>query len=64
MVVMNVISQPTSVVVELNAIINICMYKRLPEGHHFTPLAMEVHGALGCDMDHFIKECVCLFHDR
>jgi hypothetical protein len=27
-------------------------------------MAMEVHGASGCDMDHFIKECVRLFHDR
>ncbi len=27
-------------------------------------MAMEVHGALECDMDCFIKECACLFHDR
>jgi hypothetical protein len=27
-------------------------------------MAMKVHGALGHDMDHFIKECVHLFHDR
>jgi len=27
-------------------------------------MAMEVHNALGCDMDHFIRECACLFHDR
>jgi len=27
-------------------------------------MAMEVHNALGRDMDHFIKECACLFHDR
>jgi hypothetical protein len=27
-------------------------------------MAMEVHGALGDDMDRFIKECVHLFHDR
>ncbi len=25
---------------------------------------MEVHNALGRDMDHFIRECACLFHDR
>ncbi len=25
---------------------------------------MEVHGALGHDMDHFIRECARLFHDR
>jgi hypothetical protein len=27
-------------------------------------MAMEVHGALGHDMDHFIKECARLFHDK
>jgi hypothetical protein len=27
-------------------------------------MVMEVHCALKCDMDHFIKECVRLFHDR
>jgi hypothetical protein len=27
-------------------------------------MAMEVHATLGCDMDHFIRECVRLFHDR
>jgi hypothetical protein len=27
-------------------------------------MAMEVHNAPGCDMDCFIRECVCLFHDR
>jgi hypothetical protein len=25
---------------------------------------MEVHGVPGRDMDHFIKECACFFHDR
>jgi hypothetical protein len=34
------------------------------EGHHFIPMAMEVHGAPRCDMDRFIKECVHLFHNR
>jgi hypothetical protein len=27
-------------------------------------MATEVHGALGHDMDHFIKECARLFHDK
>jgi hypothetical protein len=27
-------------------------------------MAMEVHGTLERDMDHFIKKYVCLFHDR
>ncbi len=64
MVVTNVISQPTDVVVELNTIVKIRKYKRFHEGHHFIPMAMEVHGTFRHDMDHFIKECACLFHDR
>jgi hypothetical protein len=27
-------------------------------------MAMEVHNAPGHDMDHFIRECACLFHER
>jgi hypothetical protein len=27
-------------------------------------MAMEVHGAYRHDMNRFIKECVCLFHDK
>jgi hypothetical protein len=27
-------------------------------------MAMEVHSTLGHDMDRFIKECACIFHDR
>jgi hypothetical protein len=27
-------------------------------------MAMEVHGALEHDMDHFINECAHFFHDR
>ncbi len=49
---------------ELNAIATIYKYKGLHEGHHFIPMAMEVHGALGHDMDRFIKECAHIFHDR
>jgi hypothetical protein len=64
MVAMSVISQPTSAIVEFNAIVKIHKYKRLHEGHHFILMAMEVHGTPECDMDSFIKECVCLFHNR
>jgi hypothetical protein len=60
----NVIIQPTSVVAKLNAISKIHKYKKFHEGHHFIPMAMEVHSAPGHDMDHFIKECAHLFHDR
>jgi hypothetical protein len=38
--------------------------KRFHDGHHFILMAMEVHRALGHDMDHFIKECAHFFHDR
>jgi hypothetical protein len=27
-------------------------------------MAMEVHGTPGRDMDNFIRECACLFHDK
>ncbi len=54
----NVISQLTSVVVELNTIAKIRKYKRFHEGHHFIPMAMDVHDAPKHDMDRFIKECV------
>jgi hypothetical protein len=62
--VLNIITRLVGVVAELNAIAKIRKYKGLQEGHHFIPMAMEVHGAPKCDMDCFIRECVCLFHDR
>ncbi len=49
---------------ELRAIIKIRKYKGLHEGYHFIPMAMEVNGALGHDMDYFIMECVRFFHNR
>jgi hypothetical protein len=61
---MNVISQPTNATIELSTIAKFCKYKGLHEGHHFIPMAMEVHGTLGCDMDCFIRECAHIFHDR
>jgi hypothetical protein len=64
MVAFTVISRPTGAIAKLNAIAKIHKYKRLKEGHHFILMAMEVHNAPGCDMDCFIRECVCLFHDR
>jgi hypothetical protein len=60
----NVISWLTSVTMKLSAITKIHKYKRFHEGHHFIPMAMEVHNAPKHDMDHFIKECARLFHDR
>ncbi len=60
----SVISWPAGVVVEFNAIAKIHKYKKLHEGHHFIPMAMEVHATFRRDIDHFVKECACLFHDR
>jgi hypothetical protein len=60
----NVISQPISAIVELNTIVKICKYRRLHEGHHFIMMVMEVHGTPERDMDWFIKDCACFFHDR
>jgi hypothetical protein len=59
-----VISWPASATAKLNAIVKIRKCRRLQKGHHFILMAMEVHDTPGCDMDHFIKECVGLFHDR
>jgi hypothetical protein len=64
MVNSSVISQPVGLVTKLNVIVKICKYKGLHERHHFIPMAMEVYNTLGHDMDHFIKECAYLFHDR
>jgi hypothetical protein len=64
MVALNVINRPTSVIVNLRAIVKIHKYKGFHERHRFIPMVMEVHGTLEWDMDHFIKECACLFQDR
>ncbi len=60
----NVISWPVGVIVKLNTIAQIRKYRRLREGHHFISMGMEVHDALGHDMNHFIKECARLSLDR
>jgi hypothetical protein len=63
-VVLNVISRPTCVVVELNAIAKIHKYRGLHEGHHFILIALELHDAPKHDIYRFIMECACFFHDR
>jgi hypothetical protein len=50
--------------VKLSTLLKIHKYRRLHEGHHFIPMAIEVHDTLGHDMDRFIKECAHLFHDK
>ncbi len=64
MVILNVISRPTCVVVKIGAIAKIYKYKRFHEGHHFISMAMEVQDAPGHNMDLVIKEWACLFHDK
>jgi hypothetical protein len=63
-VALNVINWLTGATMEINAIVKICKYRGFHEGHHFIPMAMEVHGAPKHDMDHFIRECAHFFHDR
>jgi hypothetical protein len=63
-VVLSVINQLACAIAKLSDIAKIYKYIGLCEGHHFISMAMEVHNSLGHDMDRFIKECVCLFHDR
>jgi hypothetical protein len=62
--VSNVISRPIGAIVKLNAIVKIRKYKRFHERDHFILMTMEVHGALGHNMDRFIKEYARLFHNR
>lgn len=64
MIVSSVINWLTNAATELNAIVKIHKYKRCHEKHHLILMAMEVHSAFGRDMDHFIRECVHLFHDK
>jgi hypothetical protein len=64
MLALSVISRPTGATTKLKAITKIHKYKGLHEDHHFILMAMEVHGAPKHDMDCFIKECACLFHNR
>ncbi len=60
----NVISRPVGVAMQLNVITNIHKYRGFHEGHHFIPMAMEVHDAFEHDMDRFIKDCAHFFHDK
>jgi hypothetical protein len=57
MVALNVINQPTNVIVELSVIVKIRKYRRFHEGHHFISMAMKVHDTPKHDMDRFMKEC-------
>ncbi len=63
-ITLSVITQPICVVTKPNVIAKIRKYRELHEGHRFIPMIVEVHSAPMCDMDHFIKECAHLFHDK
>jgi hypothetical protein len=64
MMTSSVISRPIGVTMELNIITKIRKYRRLHDGHHFIPMAMEVHNKPKRDMDCFIKDCARFFHNR
>ncbi len=49
---------------EFNIIVKVFKYRELHERHHFILIVMEVHNTFGCDMNRFIRECACPFHDR
>jgi hypothetical protein len=61
---MSVISQLVGVIVKFSIIVKICKYRGFRERHPFISMVIEVHGTFGHDMNCFIRECVCLFHDR
>ncbi len=56
MVALSVISRLVGAIAKFSTIAKICKYRGLQEGHHFIPMAMEMHNAPECDMDRFIKE--------
>jgi hypothetical protein len=64
MMVLNVINRLIGTTMEFSAIVKICKYIRLHEGHHFILMAMEVHGTPKRDTNCFIRECAYLFYDR
>jgi len=59
--VSSVIIRLAGVVTKFNTIAKIRKYKKFHEEHHFIPMVMEVHNALGRDVDHFIRECAHFF---
>jgi hypothetical protein len=61
---LNVITRLVGADGEFSAIVKNRKYKRFHERHHFILMAMEVHNAFRNDMDHFMRECACLFHNR
>jgi hypothetical protein len=62
--VLKVISRPTSAVVKLSTIDKIHKYRGFQEGHHFIPMAMEMHSAPMHDRNCFLREYAGFSHDR
>jgi hypothetical protein len=63
-VTLSVITWLVGAILKLNAIVKFRKYKGLHEGHRFILMAMEVYIAPWRDMDHLIRECAHLFHDK
>jgi hypothetical protein len=61
---MNVISQLASASAKLNSIGKNHKHRGFHEKDHFILMTIELCGTLKCDMNHFIKERVYIFHDR
>jgi hypothetical protein len=60
----SVISRPAGATTKLNAIVKIRKHKGFYERHQFILMATKVHGAHGCDIDCFIRECAYFSHNR
>ncbi len=61
--VSSVVSRAIGATAELSSIAKMYKYKGFHEWYHFILMAMLVHG-IPRHMNRFIKECVCLFHNR
>ncbi len=64
MVASSVISRIVGATGKLNVIAKIRKYRGFHRGHHFIPMAMEVHDVFRREMDRSIKECAYHVHDR
>jgi hypothetical protein len=60
----SVISRLIGAITKFSVIVKIHKYKRFHERYHFISMVMEVHDVFGCDLDHFIRECAHLFHNK
>jgi hypothetical protein len=61
---MSVISRLVGAITKFSVVVKIRKYKRFHEIHHFISMVMEVHDVFEHDLDHFIRECARLFHNK